>query len=148
MFSGADWDNMIWPMTDKVSILLAPLFSLYIAFVFLAMMNVVTGIFVDKALINASKEKDRNFVNAFRQFFAKDVDEEGQLSRARFEAGVSQVKMHKQLQNVGINPVVAPFCFYLLDKENVGKLDLEDLMSGLLHLRANASTMDIALVLE
>merc|ERR1719326_2539993 len=44
---GVDWDELVVPLIDDISPFCAVLFVMYIAFCTLAMLNVVTGVFVD-----------------------------------------------------------------------------------------------------
>merc|ERR1740121_2321692 len=53
MSGGADWDNMVGPMIIEVDPFLGVAFAAYIAFAILALMNVVTGVFVQTALQSA-----------------------------------------------------------------------------------------------
>merc|ERR1719424_842237 len=60
ILGGADWNDEIVPLID-IHWVLGLMFMAYIAFAILAMLNVVTGIFVESALANAKKETDRTF---------------------------------------------------------------------------------------
>lgn len=112
-------------------------------------MNIVTGIFVDQALVNAAKEKENYFVLKFRQMLSAGAkDSRGKITLERFADKVAEPEVQEHLRRVGINPLTAPISFQLLDRNGVGALDIQELVTGLLHLRENASTMDIALVLE
>merc|ERR1712232_812210 len=64
---GLDWRDALTPLMNEISVLAAPLFSLYIAFVLLALMNVVTGVFVESALYSAKDEKDYFMINNVRE---------------------------------------------------------------------------------
>ena len=57
---GMDWQDMAQPLIDDVSPLMALVFSGYVAFSMLAMMNVITGIFVDNAKTYAQQDKERS----------------------------------------------------------------------------------------
>jgi hypothetical protein len=57
--SGLDWEIVAQPLWDDVSPVHAVLFSLYIAFAVLALLNVITGVFVESALLHAKADKDR-----------------------------------------------------------------------------------------
>merc|ERR550525_2081062 len=58
---GADWDSMAHPLITEVHSLMGVAFAAYIAFALLALLNVVTGVFVQTALQSALEEED-NFM--------------------------------------------------------------------------------------
>merc|ERR1719453_2943112 len=106
--------------------LMAPTFLLYVAFVVLAMMNVITGIFVDSALSNAQKIKERDFMTSLKKAFADEVDEDGYVSLQNFELKMQEAEMVDQLKQVGIAPQEAGLSFRLIDDECIGELPLND----------------------
>merc|ERR1712190_567509 len=55
MTGGTDWNEVLEPLETHISPWLSILFSIYIAFAVLAMMNVVTGVFVESALLTAKE---------------------------------------------------------------------------------------------
>jgi len=55
---GMDWGSVATPLIQDVSPAMAVVFSVYIAFSMLAMMNVITGIFVDNATTSAQQDKE------------------------------------------------------------------------------------------
>merc|ERR1719440_609715 len=148
IFNGADWDTMIWPLAQNTHIFVAILFLLFILFTFLAVLNLITGTFVDQALHNAAKEKERYFLSKTKLILSKDNELFPNISSQEFEARLEDPELQKELRRVGINPLTAPIAFQLLDGDDKGVLDIRDLTTGLLSLRMQASTMDIALVLE
>jgi len=68
-----DWNELVSPLMVEISPMMAVLFSIYIAFCTLAMMNVVTGIFVENVLISARADKDHYLVSNARDIF-KSLD--------------------------------------------------------------------------
>merc|ERR1719253_376605 len=81
IFGGADWDLLVVPLI-RISWALGLMFCSYIAFALLAMLNVVTGIFVESALKNAAKETEHHFQDQVRAIYAQtDTNGDGMLSR-------------------------------------------------------------------
>lgn len=148
ILGGVDWDDVCWPLMQRVSILLGPIFIVYIAFSVLAMMNVITGIFVDSALHNAEKEKDKDFMQSFRSLMEDVVSEDGTVTLGQFETKMSMPELRAQVSHVGIEPKDAGITFNLIDTENAGVLEVEDLLAGLLRMRSHAKALDIALMLN
>merc|ERR1719313_1458146 len=50
---GIDWDTLVTPLIQEIHPIMGLIFSFYIAFAVLAMLNVVTGVFVEAALAHA-----------------------------------------------------------------------------------------------
>merc|ERR1712124_212805 len=55
---GADWGDMMRPLVQDLSPLFYPGYALYIAFCVFALLNVVTGIFTEKAISHALDDRD------------------------------------------------------------------------------------------
>merc|ERR1719316_978019 len=58
MSGGADWGDVAQPLEDRISVLFAPFFCIYIAFAVFAVLNVVTGVFVNEAMVMASRDQE------------------------------------------------------------------------------------------
>lgn len=149
ILGGVDWEDVTTPLTDAVSPLCTLLFALYIAFSLLAMMNVITGIFVESALKNAEKEKDAEFTEtAHALFVLSDLDQSGHISWDEFEMQIDEPRFRQYMQNFGIDPADAKLLFKLLDHDKSSSLELEELVDGLVRLRAGAKFMDIMKIMH
>merc|ERR1711862_535802 len=71
---GHDWDTMFRPLRTQLGFLPAWCFLLYIVFALLAMMNVITGVFVESVVESAKRDKDLFMINNVREFFSEEVD--------------------------------------------------------------------------
>ncbi|CAK9001794.1 Sodium channel protein type 4 subunit alpha A (Voltage-gated sodium channel subunit alpha Nav1.4a) [Durusdinium trenchii] len=58
MTGGVDWNDLSLPL-EPISPIMSLIFALYIAFAVLAMMNVVTGVFVESALGSAREDRTK-----------------------------------------------------------------------------------------
>jgi len=147
VMGGVDWDALVTPLMRKISVLMAPGFAFYIAFTMLAMMNVITGIFVQTALKNADAEKDADFAASARDIFS-DVKEGGFVSADEFGDHVDSDRFQSYIATVGIAPKDAKLMFRILDQNNSGTLLLEELLEGMLRLRMTAKFMDVSLIMH
>merc|ERR1719237_1858457 len=112
-------------------------------------MNVVTGIFVESALENARAEKDADFRAFAHDCFAKFAeDAAGQITVEDFEREICEPQFCSYLRSNGIDPADAKLMFRILDREHQGSMYLEDLLDGMLRLRAKAKFMDISLLMH
>jgi hypothetical protein len=143
ILGGADWDNCVTPLLD-IHWALGVMFCMYIAFALLAMLNVVTGIFVESALKNAAKETERTFVDQVRAIYAlSDVNHDGMISREEFDIEICDPEFQDYMKSIGIEPKEAKLLFDFLDSNHAGEIDCEQLLSGMLRLRSGAKCIDI-----
>jgi hypothetical protein len=149
IMGGVDWHEILAEL-EKVHWGMIPVFVTYISFSLFAMMNVITGIFVESALKNAEMEKDNEFISLTMSLFGEheDPDFAGMINLEQFESCLQAPKMQKYLLNMGIDPHDAGLMFRLLDEgHDDGKLDCEQLVNGMLRLRMGAKFMDIAVLM-
>lgn len=142
---GIDWETAVVPLAEHISALLAPLFCLYVAFAILALMNVVTGVFVENAIDSANRDKERYLVQTVRELFEKaDLSREGVISWKEFESQLSNPELQTLFSGLGIDQVSARGLFKLLDIDNSGSIDANELITGTLRLRGEARSIDLA----
>merc|ERR1712039_173338 len=55
---GYDWSEPVEPLIQHVSPWMGVVYSLFVAFVLLALMNVITGVFVEQAVRQGKEDKD------------------------------------------------------------------------------------------
>merc|ERR1712151_650420 len=60
ILGGVNWDKVVVPLIADISPVAGIIFGAYIAFCLFAMMNLVTGVFVESALRTAREEDERN----------------------------------------------------------------------------------------
>merc|ERR1712232_57522 len=66
---GVDWRDISHPLGDSISPMLAIVFIGYVSFMILALLNVVTGIFVDNAITKTKEHSDIFMMNNVRELF-------------------------------------------------------------------------------
>merc|ERR1719191_1749559 len=99
-------------------------------------MNVITGIFVESALESAQKEKDNEFSNTAREMFCHtDEDASGQVSWNEFQKHMDDPEFRDYVRRLGIDPRDAKLLFKLLDNDQSGEIDIEELLVGMVRLR-------------
>lgn len=59
---GLDWDNVAEPLMSKISVALGLVMACYVALAILALMNVVTGVFVESALQSAKDDRQSSLL--------------------------------------------------------------------------------------
>eukprot|EP00971_Amphidinium_carterae_P030684 603923-Amphidinium_carterae.1 len=143
---GVDWDALVRPLSDEVSELVAVVLIVYIAFTTLAMMNVVTGVFVESVLLSAKVDKDHMLVSNARELF-KAVHGEA-MSLEFFESQVDTKQMQEFFRGIDVDPSEARGIFRLLDIDNDGEVDAEEFLSGCIRLRGPAKALETATLIH
>jgi hypothetical protein len=154
---GLDWGEAAFVLSD-VSPFLVALFIVYIVFVSLAVMNVVTGIFLQFALEQAAfdqdhmitqqlKEKDNYMANLTLLYHDLDSSRAGAITLADFEEHLGGEKLQAFLQSLDINTSDAWTFFKLLDVDGGGTLGLDEFVDGCMRLKGNAKSIHVAQIL-
>jgi len=146
---GIDWATALTPLMSQVSWMPAVIFSMYIAFTFLAMLNVVTGVFVESVLKSAKADKDTFMVNNARELF-QNLEEgmQTQMSWEMFESKLSCHQMHEFFKAIDVDPSEAKGLFHLLDLDGSGAVSADEFLNGCLRLSGTAKALDLALVIQ
>jgi len=143
--SGLDWNDVLKPLMDDISPLMAIPVALYIAFTVLAMMNVITGVFVESALSAARSSKDAELRNKMHMLFKRtDTDASGMISWDEFAGHLEDKDMARCFRLLDIDPSEAKGLFTLLDTDCSGEIDAEEFVMGCLRLQGTAKAIDLA----
>lgn len=145
---GMDWQDMAQPL-QKVNPMMGVFFSAYVAFSVLAMMNVITGIFVDNAKTYAQQDKDsyvvRHVLNLFKQ---TDLNEKNAIDWKVFQAKLDTRELQELFEAVEVNVADARSLFRLIDTDNSGSVTPDELMRGWIRLQGPAKALDLSLLLR
>lgn len=152
MTGGVDWEDLVNPLMEEITPLLGLLFTVYIAFAVLAMMNVVTAVFIETALQNANKDKDTDTQTMIRKFISSDENCEDDI----IEETMTWEDFKQRLRNptkkgyfraLDMDIAEAKGLFQLLDTEGDGRIQVEEFVSWFLQLRGPAKAIDLATVM-
>lgn len=145
---GLDWDNLLLPLLEEMSPGIALLFTMYIAFTVFAMMNVVTGIFVESVVISAKADKDFMLLNNVREIFntMEGGLDTGTMSWDDFQGKLDSPQMQQFFKGLDLDPCEARSLFKLLDVDDSGLVDADEFLSGCFRLRGPAKALDMALL--
>jgi len=148
IMAGTNWENPLDPLF-KIHITLAMLFLAYVTFSLLAMMNVITGIFVQSALKYAEQMKEKSFVIRFGEFFhCMDPDSDGIITREEYLQQIQDPDLQGFMFDMGIDPGEARILFDFIDSDGSDTLDAEELVGGLVRLKQGAKFIDNITVLH
>jgi hypothetical protein len=132
--------------------------ALYVAFCTLAILNIVTGIFVTTAIkcaeedqdvaISDAMESENSYANKLLGIFAEaDVDKNGMVDTEEFEMHLEDRRVRAYLHHLGLQVDEARGLFRLLDIGNTGKVDRKEFVFGCMRLKGPAKNVDMATLL-
>lgn len=156
--SGENW-GVYGNVFNKTSPILGACMMIYIGFVNFAIMNVVTGVFVDFATKAADADVDsvalentrehRRMIDEFCKVFQSgDADGSGELGIEEFVTHVMdpRVQAYFKFIDLDFEAYGAQQIFVLLDFDGSGSIDLSEFVAGLSKFRGRAKSLDIALL--
>jgi len=130
----------------------------YIALTSFAVLNVVTGVFVENAMKIALRDRDlqtqvqlngrkKIMERLLSVFNEADKNRDGTITWDDFEAHIGDPKVQAFFNHLELGGADAGRLFRLLDRNGNGKVDAEEFVTGCLVLRGGAKTMDVAAVM-
>jgi voltage-gated sodium channel len=147
---GLDWGEVAYtPLVEEISPWLGAFYTVYMAFSILAMMNVVTGVFVESVLKCAKSEKDLFMVNNARELFLSlDDGINTQMTWELFQSKLDAPQMQEFFKAIDVDKSEARGLFSLLDLDHSDTVSIEEFINGCLRLRGPAKSLDMALVIQ
>lgn len=145
---GIDWGEMVIPLMEHVGRPLAFLFCSYIAFTTLAMLNVITGVFVDAALKSAKEDQDNFLTHSVRDLIRGDDGDLESMTSQRFEDLLEDNRLQQYFKAIDVATTEAKGIFKLIDLDSSGEVGAEEFLNGCLKLRGPAKAVDLALLLQ
>jgi len=155
---GDDWSRFADPLF-RISLTMGIFFCLYIAFAVLAVLNVVTGVFVDNAIKANQRDTDtivmeqtddrQRHIEKVKSVFTKaDTDGSGMLDLIEFQEHVDNpyVQAYFRHLDIDIEGVGAPAVFKLLDFDENGLIEHEEFVLGCGKIRGHAKSLELAKV--
>lgn len=155
---GLNWWEVIEALSD-IHALFGVLFAFYICLMVLALLNIVTGIFVNEALELA--KMDRDFMTKIeldrRQadiekldyvFRSVDVSRTGKINLEQFLVHMDNVEVKALFTVMGLDYSDLLAFFEALDVGGHSQLTREEFVMGCMNLRGSAKTLDIATLMR
>eukprot|EP00929_Paragymnodinium_shiwhaense_P119381 TRINITY_DN91275_c0_g1_i1.p1 TRINITY_DN91275_c0_g1~~TRINITY_DN91275_c0_g1_i1.p1 ORF type:complete len:708 (-),score=108.70 TRINITY_DN91275_c0_g1_i1:340-2463(-) len=153
MLGGIDWGEVAGPLKE-VGLGALYLFMFYIAFVLLAVLNIITGVFVDNAvetakgqrdfIIQRERENNIKWACSMRELFHEmDEDRSGTVSWAEMEAHFQNVQVQGLFQTLGLSSDDLALLFRLIDDDGSGEVNIDEFLDGCLKLKGEAKSIDV-----
>eukprot|EP00927_Polykrikos_kofoidii_P042163 TRINITY_DN3601_c0_g1_i2.p1 TRINITY_DN3601_c0_g1~~TRINITY_DN3601_c0_g1_i2.p1 ORF type:complete len:723 (-),score=112.52 TRINITY_DN3601_c0_g1_i2:120-2288(-) len=146
--SGLSWDEAIRPLIGEISPFLGILFTLYIAFTVFALLNVVTGVFVENAMDSAETDKRESTITKICDLFKRtDNDGSGEVTWEEFQTTLQSEDMQDYFKSIDVDISEAKGLYELLDADSSGSIDAVEFVSGCVRLTGPAKAFDAGLLL-
>jgi hypothetical protein len=170
-FGGEDWGQFLGVL-QQVGIEAAALFLVYMACMLMAILNVITGVFVDHTMQSVREDHDlviqeqlieeESSVNHLKNLFQVIVAEThgtdipGTCSEKPSDLMINEedfnnIIMHDQVRAyftvLGLDAAHAKGLYKLLDIDSNGEVSLEEFVVGCLRLKGEAKAVDVATIM-
>jgi len=147
-----------WALYYNIIKYLGPEYALsYLFFTFFfafALFNILTAIFVEKAIIAAKPESEEMIINARRKAVQDveqlkklsdfiDVDCTGTISWQEFEESMSNESMIAYLASVGLEVHDMEMFFQIIGGSKTTELSISDFIEGCMMVKGNATSLDM-----
>lgn len=153
MLGGVSWGVMSDALL-KVGWPLAGLFFFYVSFVMLAVLNIITGVFVDNAVETAKSQRDvlvqkefelkERYLNELRDLFQEmDDDGSGTLTLEEIKEYFADPRVMSYFQALGLDPNDTERLFRLIDDDGSGDVNVEEFLCGCMRLKGGARSIDV-----
>jgi len=158
MMGGVSW-GVCSDALLSVDVYVGSLFFFYVAFTILAVMNIITGVFVDNAVETARTQRDyliqkemelkEKYLTEMRDLFQEiDSSSTGTVSLNDVEAYLEDPRVQGYFSALGLDPHDTERLFKLIDGDGSNDVDLEEFLGGCLRLKGQARSIDIYAVMH
>lgn len=139
---GVDWNELVKPLANDWSF--GFVFTLYIAFATLVMLNLVTGIFVESAQMSIRDDKEIDLVNRVHELFiSSDENRSGSITWQEFQKQLGSPQMEEYFKVVDLDVSEAKALFNLIDIRGTGEIQVDDFVQGCIGLCGAAKAKDL-----
>lgn len=146
---GLSWDEAVNPLIIDIGAFMGLGFVFYIVITCYAMTNMMTGMFVQKAMHFATENQDKSQTEMLRDLIFKDGHMElDEISWDDFKEIAKTIEMQEYFKVLNVDIEEARNVFDLLDADGGGSLDPKELVTGCLRLRGEAKALDLCLLMK
>merc|ERR1712032_1781779 len=151
---GLNWHYLTQPLAQVGDGIWVGVFMVYIAFVYFAVLNVVTGVFCQNAIESAqhdmemlieSQSKAKNdYVDRLKMLFKEmHIAANDTLSAAEFKYHLERPKVQSWFRSLEVDVSHAWKLYALLDTDGSGLIHVDEFVEGCLKLRGSATRIDV-----
>ncbi|CAL1156583.1 unnamed protein product [Cladocopium goreaui] len=146
---GVDWNDISKPLSEHISPWFGYLLVVFIAYCFLALLNVTTGTFVEAVSRQAEHLKIRAQIIQARKVFQQiDSDHSGSISLLELRNQTMTPAVLEFFDYVNVDPSEAQYLLEVLDGDGSGTIAFDEFLQGTLRLNCSARAADMLLVVR
>lgn len=157
MLGGVSWGEISEPLMNSGWVS-GTLFFFYIFFTMLAVLNIITGVFVDNAVETAKTQREflvqkemelkEKYLGEMRDLFIQmDQDGSGSLTIDEIQEQFTDIRMRTYFQVLGMDPDDVERLFKLIDQDASGEVEVQEFLDGCLRLKGEARSIDLHTVM-
>jgi len=156
MSGGIDWADL-YDTLGPLPVMYRILFLLFVSFALFAVVNVVTGVFVESAIRTSGKDRNTvireelqdqsRYLNSMQEVFEEmDADDTGSISLDEFEKHLGDDRVIAYFNTLKLDVSDARTLFRLLDLDCSGSVDIDEFLEGCRRLKGESRHLDIAVM--
>lgn len=153
MSGGQDW-SLYYKALVPLPIQYRFLFLGFIAFSIFAVVNIVTGVFVQSALESSNQDREvvvheelqnkKKYCEAMRQFFEEiDMDGSGTIGYKEFTGKLDDERVIAYFNALKLDVSDADMLFKLIDFDQSGEIGIDEFLVGCYKLQGESRTLDM-----
>lgn len=157
MAGGISWGELLEVLTP-LPITYSALFLLFITFAIFAVVNIVTGVFVESAMSSSQEDTEsviqdeifskESYVHSMQKVFDEmDTDSDGTITLDELKSAIEDEKMVAYFNALGLEITDVQTLFMLLDRDQTGRINVEEFLLGCMRLKGEAKSLDMAKLL-
>jgi len=151
---GINWGEVTSPLLE-IGWFYALFMSLFTCFTLFALLNIITGIFVEGAIQRAQNDKEAKIqdeleeetskIQKLEEAFAEfDAEGTGFIELSAFETILSDPRVKAYFRSMGLHVSQAYHLFRLLDLDCSGTVNTSEFVMGCMRLQGGAKNVDVA----
>merc|ERR1719330_1768093 len=155
---GVDWNDVMKPLS-RIHWFYEMVFVMYILFVVIGVLNVLTGIFVERAqelsgldrdlVIQGEMKRNEAFLAEMKGIFEEaDTDGSNSISWEEFKQYLKNQEVKAYLASHQLDAHDAKTLFDILDLDNEEDISIEEFIMGCMRLKGRARSVDVVALLE
>eukprot|EP00929_Paragymnodinium_shiwhaense_P074566 TRINITY_DN38170_c0_g2_i1.p1 TRINITY_DN38170_c0_g2~~TRINITY_DN38170_c0_g2_i1.p1 ORF type:complete len:1020 (+),score=276.25 TRINITY_DN38170_c0_g2_i1:67-3126(+) len=146
ILGGIDWRDLSTSLYRIHPLLALPFFA-YVTFGLLALLNVITGVFVESAVQSAAQDKEKNSLKILQSLFHDMDDGDGKITIEEFTTQCHNPMWQHKFKSLDIDLSEVQALFVLLDIDRSGSIEVDEFVHGCMQLRGLAKAANLAQVL-
>lgn len=144
---GVSWDEVVEQMMRNVGSSIAVVFCFYIGMSVFALMNLVTGLFVDRVAVVVRMDKDNTLADGIEDMFGEFGDDD-LISEGAFVKAFESNAMLPFFNAIDVDPSEIKKLYDLIDTEAKGKVEKKDILNFCRRLLGPTKVLDTAILME